>query len=163
MRNIFTIAAIALFIFLISGCKKNEDNSCNGVVCQNGAECVNNACQCPEGYEDTDCGTESRTKFFGSFNTVTNCDVTAYTVTIATSNLGKNYVSLNNLLDDQTLPVFGIVQSGNSITISQQTVGNYIVSGNLTFTSDVVSANIVYNETVNNISTSCFGTMTRLQ
>jgi hypothetical protein len=105
---------------------------------------------------------EARAKFFGSFNAVTNCDVTAYTVTISTSNLGENYVTIENLLDDQSLPVFGILQSNNSITISQQTVSSYIVSGNIEFDNDVITSTIYYNESVAGVNNTCYGNLTRL-
>ena len=81
------IAAIGtIFCFLsivyVSCTKVGGRPACNGVICQNGGFCSKGHCVCPSGYEGTNCGTSSASRFIGSedakawnvYQTVTGSD-----------------------------------------------------------------------------------------
>ncbi len=55
VKNLYLV----LFLFLIISCNKEDDISsvrkCGEVLCLNGAECVDNTCDCPLGYSGATC------------------------------------------------------------------------------------------------------------
>ncbi len=65
MKKAFWIIIVISSSLLSSSCKETP---CDGVDCLNGT-CIEalGTCECLPGYEGTDCGTESRSKFLGTF------------------------------------------------------------------------------------------------
>ncbi len=62
MNKLFSALGLIIGLTLFS-CK----DACKDVTCLNGATCDDGVCQCTEGYEGDDCGTESRAKYFGTY------------------------------------------------------------------------------------------------
>lgn len=65
MKHLFYSLLCSLLLF---SCKKD---ACETVVCYNNATCQDGSCICSPGYEGSDCSTEIRTKFFGTYVGVT--------------------------------------------------------------------------------------------
>ena len=57
MKNLLLILALA--ILGTAGCKDKQEQLCEGIICENGGECINGDCDCLEGYEGPSC--ESQT------------------------------------------------------------------------------------------------------
>ncbi|MBC7553369.1 MAG: hypothetical protein H7257_05275 [Taibaiella sp.] len=70
--NIIIAVMGAVFSFLsvayVSCTKVGTSPSCNGVVCKNSGYCNRGQCVCPTGYEGTDCGVASVSKFIGAWD-----------------------------------------------------------------------------------------------
>lgn len=84
IRNIAFSALLAVGAFTMvtyTACTKDE---CKDVVCQNGGTCVTGTCNCPTGYEGTNCETITRDKFVGTYTGTENCTVGSdtYSITI---------------------------------------------------------------------------------
>src|SRR2546421_8302190 len=93
--SILTVIAVATVMF-INACTSDP---CKDVVCQNGGNCVSGTCVCTAGYEGTNCETESRAKFLGSYTAHDVCSVSGtfdYSPIIATSSNGVTTVTVNN-------------------------------------------------------------------
>src|SRR5690606_23658609 len=63
----FAIASTVLF----SSC---EQDPCLELNCQNGGNCSNGFCQCPEGWEGAECDITAASKFVGTFVGSMRCD-----------------------------------------------------------------------------------------
>jgi len=46
------LVAVVLTAFVFTGC---VEDTCETLICKNGAECVNDACDCPDGFRGTEC------------------------------------------------------------------------------------------------------------
>jgi EGF domain-containing protein len=57
MKNILAIILLGL-IPLIYSCKKTDPDPCKDIICLNGGNCVNGACDCPTGYGGPDCSNQ---------------------------------------------------------------------------------------------------------
>ena len=78
-KSAFTMLALSTALFF-SSCK----DECKDVTCNNGGVCVEGACDCASGYEGTDCSTEIRAKFKGTWNVADDGTASApanYTIT----------------------------------------------------------------------------------
>ncbi len=64
-----------LFLVMIYSC--DNDDPCDGIICENGGVCVNGACDCPEGYTGPDCSNQQTP----STIRVTNIKVTRFPAT----------------------------------------------------------------------------------
>lgn len=60
---------LLLNVFFIS-CNKSKDSACDVVICQNGANCQDGTCICPDGYEGTYCERLSAERFVGLYEGV---------------------------------------------------------------------------------------------
>lgn len=110
-----------------TGCKKDEDDPCDNVVCQNGGTCNSGSCSCASGYEGSTCGTEVRAKFIGQYNGTLSCPGVNGTVnmTITNSAAGITTIVFNDGADMWTGTV-----SGSSVNIPTQTLsGGATISG----------------------------------
>jgi len=75
MKNIKLsfFGAVVMAMFMFTSC----DDPCKDVTCLNGGTCLEGTCECPTGYEGTDCGTAVNAKFAGTFNMASSmCDTT---------------------------------------------------------------------------------------
>jgi hypothetical protein len=119
--------------------------------------------ECGIGYTGSDCNTEIRAQYYGSYNTVTSCS-TSYTITISSSNKGVTYVEIGNI-DKLGNTVFAEFEpsSQSTLVIPQQVVNGMTFSGSITYTSGFSSANITYNKTLSGgvILPPCSGTATK--
>lgn len=114
-----TVVTLALI-----SCKKDP---CADVSCLNGGTCNDGTCTCAAGYEGTDCSTEQRTKFLGTYTVNEACASGNYnyTFTSTSSSAGVTRILLNNFAAVDGSTVSATV-SGTSLNIAQQ---NFTVSG----------------------------------
>lgn len=53
MKNLINmLMAVTVAAFIFTGC---VEDTCDTLVCQNGATCIDNACDCPEGFTGKEC------------------------------------------------------------------------------------------------------------
>ena len=101
MKHYTLICTLCTMLFFV-GCKKNDTTSdkCKGTTCLNGGTCTDGSCVCSAGFEGTDCGILSRTKFIGSYSgfvkTAAVNDSVAWTVTIS-ENAERTKVNISSL------------------------------------------------------------------
>lgn len=100
------------FVVVYSSCEKD---SCLELQCKNEGVCTNGFCQCPTGYEGTECEFEVATAFLGRYYGNTKCDMAPPTIDSVSINLleSPNVISIYHFGSDQT--VEGIVE-GNKMT-----------------------------------------------
>lgn len=123
-----------------SGCKKEEDDPCKNVVCQNGGTCNGGSCACASGYEGTTCGTEMRAKFIGQYNGTITCSgaANALNMSINSSSAGITSVVFNDGVDTWVGTV-----NGTSINIATQTLsGGVTVSGSGQISGLILNLNL---------------------
>jgi molybdopterin/thiamine biosynthesis adenylyltransferase len=156
MKSVKQIAFAALLtigafgaVTLVS-CNKDDDESC------------------PAGYEGTDCKTLMSTKFVGTYSVTENCTVSGtvgpYTATITAAQTNNVTILLQNFGDfNATITVTGTI-NGNTLSIAQQTVSGYSVSGNGTYVAGTGNAGVLtVNYTIGGTvdTESCTATWTK--
>jgi len=110
-----------------SGCKKEEDDPCKNVVCQNGGTCNGGSCACASGYEGSTCGTEMRAKFIGQYNGTITCSGAAITSVVFNDGVDTWVGTVN----------------GTSINIATQTLsGGVTVSGSGQISGLILNLNL---------------------
>ncbi len=118
---------------------------------------------CETGYFGSDCKSEIRSQYYGSFNTLTSCSTT-YVMTISASSRGATFVEIGNIdkLGSTVFAQFDVSNQG-VLLIPQQVSGGSTFQGSITFNSDFNSATITYTKTLGNgtILPSCSGTATK--
>lgn len=68
MKYLFSTLLLLSFFFI--SCNKTKDSACDLVECQNGANCQDGSCICPDGYEGTYCERLSAERFVGLYEGV---------------------------------------------------------------------------------------------
>ena len=155
--RILTRSLPALCIALSATCGVMVSTSCNryskscASFCANGGVCEHGVCNCPTGYQGTDCNTLSRTAFLGNWTaheqgTVT--DATQYAVSITPASPGINDVMILNLMNYFTTPVNAYVVNETISIPLQQLQGNSIQG-----TGFLVNKMIVISYDVTNLTT----------
>lgn len=142
--SLASFTAMALFL---GSCK--EDDPCEEVTCLNdgtcddgnciceefyygatcGVRCVNgdygDTCACNSGYEGTECDTEMRAKFLGTYSVYETCLTSTqdynYTGTITEGEDGLLSIAINNFRDDDTYaPVVAQLTNRTEFVIEAQ-------------------------------------------
>lgn len=73
-RSLVFAACFFIILFSMSSCKRDP---CRSTRCLNGGICNSGTCDCPSGYEGSDCGTESTQKFIGNYSVTDQISFTA--------------------------------------------------------------------------------------
>jgi len=158
MKNLKFLTIIASFCLAVSfsSCELfSEPDPCEDVTCQNGGTCVDGNCDCPEGYSGTNCETEWRTKFLGTYAGVATCNFGTFngggTIVADASNILK----LNYIRDNGTL-VFTLTGETTFILERQDPIATSFLEG-----SGSIDANgmIIYTHTLES-GGSCNTTLT---
>ncbi len=129
-------------LFFTNSCK----NLCKDVECQNGGICVEDdgSCDCSgTGYEGTNCETEERAKFLGTWAVTDACtlsNTSTYTCTIDKSSSAINKVLIDNMWGLFSNPVEATVD-GSSVDVAlQEPDGDgYTISGSGTISGTEIS------------------------
>ena len=140
------MAVIALSTFFFY--QSCTPDPCKDVTCLNGGTCATGTCTCPTGYEGTDCGTEWRTKFVGSY------------LTSGSDNSGNTYTNIPTTIASSSsaetkfvLTVSGTftwtctTTSSTAFTLDATSFSGYSYTGNGTINGNQVALSI--NETDN--------------
>lgn len=152
--QILGVAAIATI-----GMTSCEVDACKDVECGDNGTCVDGDCQCDTGYEGTDCDTEERAKFIGTYNVTEACTSGNYTysITTATSASGITTIIISNF-GDYGVNVTATV-NGSNLTIANQTVGGGTFSGTGQISGNILT--ITYNVTAGTSTDDCTMTCTK--
>lgn len=161
IRNIAFSAMLAVGAFTMvtyTACNKDE---CKDVVCNNGGTCANGSCNCPTGYEGTNCETLSRAKFIGTWSGSDECESGVYNVTmsVATSSNEINALISNPGGFGNNITITGVVSSTNELTFTNQTAGGNgrIINGKMTISGNALTFTYTVTD-ADGDSDSCEGT-----
>ena len=159
--------ALSALATLNQSCSK--DDPCDSITCENGGTCNDGTCDCAAGYEGTNCDTEVRAKFIGSYSGSDACSNSgatgSFTTTIATSTTGVNSIEISGLWDGFFIAAINGTVSGNEITVaSQEPDGDgFVIAGTGVMNADGTSIAWTYTvtETANSSVDSCTMTATK--
>lgn len=156
-KRLFQILGVVAITGL--GLTSCEVDPCSDVECGDNGTCVDGDCVCDAGYEGTDCDTESRAKFIGTYNVTEACTSGNYTYSISatTSATGITSIIISNF-GDYGVNVTGTV-SGSNLTIANQTVGGGTFSGSGQISGNILT--ITYNVTAGTSTDDCTMTCTK--
>ncbi|MBA2422488.1 MAG: calcium-binding EGF-like domain-containing protein [Chitinophagales bacterium] len=152
--SLLSMIALVTVMFFHS-CTKDD---CKDVVCLNGGTCVSGTCECPTGYEGSDCTTEERTEFLGTYTVVEDCSAsnsTSYVVSIiAGTNISE--VLISNMWDAFVAPVVATI-NGNTISIANQEPDGdgFSVQGSGTITGNIITMNYTVTDGSNGSQDNC--------
>lgn len=160
MKNFkLLLLSLSFGALALTGCK----DECDDVVCQNGGTCNEGICACATGYEGTECATETRAKFLGTYNVSESCESGNYTfsLTVTTSSTGVRNVIINNFYDIGI--AVNATVSGNSLNIPNQTVTSggtaLTISGSGQITGNILT--MTYTISAGADSDTCTATCTK--
>jgi len=117
--SILSAFAVALVMF-INACTSDP---CKDVTCLNGGTCVSGTCNCTDGYEGTDCSTEWRAKFEGTF------------LLSGTDNAGYTYSNLTTTVASSSTGVLKMI-----ITVAGTYTFTVTLTSSTTFTIDALTS-----------------------
>jgi hypothetical protein len=182
MKNTKTLLLITflistLSIGLLHSCKKDSSNSnnntttpvkyCDTAHCGNGhCDSATKSCICDQGYEGTNCMTESRSKFYGTYSGILsiNSIPVADTITISSANTNVQSFLLSNMQQHGT-SVSAALNTGSTTDFNISTqpfFGLTQITGYGSLGADGRSLNIFYNGNNGTSSpTSCTFTGTK--
>jgi hypothetical protein len=136
------VATLGVFSAVLVSC--NPD-ACKNVVCNNGGSCLDGACQCPSGFEGTNCETLSRAKFLNAAGYQVIEDGTSstagnYTITMAQASTDSVSLYISNVWNSFANATKATV-SGNTITIARQApdADGYYVEGSGTYNNGIIT------------------------
>jgi len=114
LLTVFAFLGIASTV-LYNAC---QIDTCSDLKCIHGGSCANGFCNCPTGYEGSQCESQVNTKFLGIYNGNTNCDLnpsvydTAVIVAQPNSLTALKIVLFSNKMDTLTGTI-----NGTSVTV----------------------------------------------
>ena len=165
IRNIAFAALMTIGAFsavTYTSCNKDE---CKDVTCSNGGTCVSGVCQCPAGWEGTNCETRSNAKYVGVWAVTESCGGTnsdPYQVTITADPANPAKVLVSNLGNyDCTVGgtiVFDAVVNTTTITINDEACGTQM---NATGTYNNGSISFSYTAKYGVTTDNCTATLTK--
>jgi hypothetical protein len=130
-------------ILLLSSCAKDP---CLDVTCLNDSQCDDGTCLCADWYEGTDCGTEERVKYYGTYVGAFNVyDADGVLIQVNQDSLQVAEGGSINSLDANGMP-FVLTTSGSSsfnIPITLMDGGVYQGNGSFNETSLTVNGTFV--------------------
>ncbi len=117
------------------------EDKCKDVVCQNAGTCAEGVCTCAAGYEGTNCETEERTKFLGTYS----CTVSYSDGSSADSGVPLIITSASNI-EKVTFTfggtVFTAMVDGSTMTLDPATASGSTYTGSGSVTGSQLSASI---------------------
>lgn len=162
MKNIkfalFGMLALGLIAF--QGCK----DACADITCLNGGTCVEGDCVCADGFEGTDCGTKSVTKFVGNYNTNEICSTGNYSYSSelqasASNDLRMIITNLYELGENVTAELDA--GSTTSFTIPSVTIQGLTIQGTGSINTDGTTVTINYTVNDGSQTDNCVSTFTK--
>lgn len=150
--QILGVAAVATM-----GMVSCTTDACKDVDCGAWGTCLDGVCVCDDGYEGTDCDTEERAKFVGTYvasGTIT-CPVTgngtfsAETVTVANS-----ATSVTKITIDFAGVLLTATVNGTGVTVDQATIDGLTYTGSGSINGNTLS--LTLNEEEPNVETCIY-------
>ena len=138
------LLAFCSSILLLTACSSDK---CKNVSCQNGGTCDNGTCNCPNGYEGTDCGLLSIQKFLGSWAASDVCTTGSYSYSIGISSykVSVTGIVINNFGN------FGVDNNvvanvdGTNFIVPEQVIDGITFSGSGMISVDGRTVNVTYD------------------
>ncbi len=156
--------SIALFSCKKKAIEYNETTlirPCDGVVCLNGASCLDGQCVCPKGYEGTKCQIKWSDKFAGNYTAVDDCNPVGNPVynVIITANPDYAYkIKLYNLgliCPAKTIEAEISPEKTSFFIPVQNTCGNQYLSGSGNMNGEFVNIYLTARDTVAHTGSEC--------
>jgi len=152
--SILATLTFAMFLFYQS-CTPDP---CKDVTCLNGGTCTTGTCTCVAGYEGTDCSTEMRTKFIGTYNLGGNysCNGASGTGPISGSaTIATSSTAVTKMLLTIGLPqaITSTVTSSTALTIDNRQIVDQGVTYSYTGSGSINGINLTLNITETNGTT----------
>jgi len=159
--KIFQILGVVAITSLgLVSCNTDE---CKDVTCDNGGICVEGTCECLDGYEGTNCETEERAKFTGTYvyGGTFVCPVTGDgTISDEPMTVTSSSTDVTRITVDFGFFILTGVVSGTSLTMDAATVGGLDYTGTGSVNGNTLS--ITLNEVEPNVET-CIYTLTAVK
>ena len=128
MKNLPHFSALFfLASFFFSACGKKETSSCGSLICQNNATCINGTCNCPSGYEGTDCGIPNRNKFLANGGPAIYTYQDSRDSGICGDHYGELRISRSQN-DSGKVIITGLCNTGENATLEAKVFNNHIFS-----------------------------------
>lgn len=133
--------------FLLTACL----NPCKNVECQNGGECNNGACECPDAYEGNDCSELARDRFIGTWNMSQSCNSGYEEYEVVMREGGALHEVLLRNVYGLNREILATV-AGSNLTVHEQTFDFVTVSGTGSHNGQSITLNLQFrvNDTVEN-------------
>lgn len=161
IKSTVKIFVAGLFMLSIASCDRRN---CTDVVCDYGQNCFQGQCYCPDGYEGTDCATQSNAKYIGSWQAYEQCsngigNFGQYNCYISPGSSGYAYqLEITNLFG-LTYAIANIrtntSNEGNIIEIPYQNQGGIALQGEGVFDAYNNRMTIDFSYTFNGSSYQC--------
>ena len=137
----FLLPFLFILVFIATeSCKKKD--ACDNVSCNGGGVCVDGTCQCDSLHEGTNCETDKRAKYFGSFVGNANCTSLNHLdyLKITAVSDSANQLNFHNLYGSER-NIVGIIFSDGSVYIPEQVSGLDTISGSASINNGKVVVN----------------------
>jgi hypothetical protein len=156
-------------ITLLSSCGKDNPlikngtiiEPCKNVVCYNGGVCSDGRCNCPTGFEGTDCNTTWNNRYTGTYDAIDQCSSgNNYTVQIAPEVGKADGIVIKNISKFCTDVNLSVTIGPDKTTLKilpQLYCSNYYISGRGTQSDDQKYINVwlTSRDSVNHTSSDC--------
>lgn len=133
-KVIFSTTIIFLMIvssFIFNAC--NQD-PCKDISCKNNGTCRDGACKCAVGFEGPFCETKMYEKFIGTYDGYYRCNglIPELKTLVITPEAQSNKVTIYYLFENAQEVIAATIEleNSNEINLEQQTVGNFVYTGN---------------------------------
>ena len=162
------LIATGVSVALATGISSCVTDKCKDVVCQNDGICIEGTCDCPAGTSGTFCDVIDRAVLLNASGVATysvteTCSVTGaatYTVDFAASGTSLDKILVNDFGGYTSLDGVAMTVSGTTVTVANQTISGYTVSGTGTISGSTITMN--YTISAGGATETCSGTWTKL-
>ncbi|MBK6818670.1 MAG: calcium-binding EGF-like domain-containing protein [Bacteroidetes bacterium] len=154
LKSILMASFLTVGIFstaLFTSC--NQDK-CKDTVCNNGGTCneTDGSCNCPVGYEGSNCDTESRTKLIGSFLlNGSDSDGGTYTGLVTTTSVSGASKTKFILNIQGAFILTCTMSSASSFTIDNATIAGFTYTGSGTFVGSTLTISITETDGIDTV------------
>jgi hypothetical protein len=136
-----TIATIGAFCAIVYTSSCNRDK-CKTIVCANAGVCNDGGCNCPAGFEGTNCEKVARDKFLGNWHVLEKGSITLaaqYAISIEASN-NLTEVTIKNFYNYFKTPIKAYIKADSIFIPNQQ------YEGKLLFGIGYIYSNVTYGQ-----------------
>jgi|SRR5690554_5074386 len=138
LTGLITLGAFTMVTY--TSCSKDK---CN-ISCRNNGTCVDGKCQCPTGFEGSDCSVLSSDKFVNMYQAVDECPLTD-----RTGNELKYLIIINHVDKEEepnTLRITNLGNSGNEVALEGTVKGKELIVEEQEANGKMYSGTLTYLE-----------------